>query len=129
MMDHNKIVAICQDAIDSPFKQGSNDCNIIALRVVDVLTGSDWESKCKYKTLKGGLKQLKDLGVEYTIDLILSVLEEVTVPIDGDLWVDPANKHNICIVISGRLLGVTDDHANFALVPKRKDGTYYRIRK
>jgi len=127
-MEHNAIVKICQDAIDTPFIQGKNDCNIIVLRLIDLMTGSDWESKCKYKTLAGGLKQLKALGVSTTFELISSVLEEVKHTIDGDIWLDPNDNHTMCIVISGRLLGVNTEHTEFKLVPKRKDGIYYRIR-
>ncbi|MGX5091041.1 DUF6950 family protein [Enterobacter sp. UPMP2061] len=128
-MDHNAVVQICQDALDNPFKQGTNDCNVVVLKLVDLLTGSDWYSQCRFKTLKGGLKQLKELGVETTFELIQDCLEAVTHPIDGDIWLDPADAHTMCIVISGRLLGVNTEHTEFKLVPKRKDGTYYRIRK
>ena len=128
-MDHNAVVAICQNAIDTEYSYGKNDCNIVVLKLVDLLAGTEWEKQCRYKTLKGGFRQLKNLGAESTFDLIKEQLEEVTVLIDGDIFIAKNDIHSMGIVISGRLLAVNTEHTEFKLVPTREDGTYYRIRK
>lgn len=128
-MDHNAIVKICQDAIDTPYQYGRNDCNSTVLQMVDLIAGTDLQRNCTYKTFKGGLRKLKELGFESTLEMISEYVDEVQITIDGDIWVDPINPHTICIVISNRLLGVNNEHTEFNLVPKRNDGTYYRIRK
>lgn len=127
-MDHNAVYKLCEDVINTPYEQGTNDCNIIVMRLVDLLSGTEIEKQFKYKTLKGGLKLLKDKGYETTIDVIRNYIDEVKYPIDGDIWADPDNPHTLSIVISDRMLAVNDEHTEFNLVPKRNDGTYYRIR-
>lgn len=128
-MDQNEIVRICQEALDNVYEYGSNDCNIVALRIVDSISGSDWEKECTYTTFIGGMRVLKKLGFESTADIIRECSDEVQVAIDGDIWVDPSDNHALAIVISDRLLGVDSEHTKFKLIPKRKEGTYYRIRK
>ncbi|MDX7507806.1 ornithine carbamoyltransferase [Citrobacter sp. S39] len=124
----NEIVQICQDALYTPYVYGTNDCNIVAIRILDSIAGTDWESKADYNSLRSGIKNLNDLGFESTADIIKQHADEVKYTIDGDIWLDPTNPHTVAIVISGRLLGVNTEHTEFKLVPKRKDGTYYRIR-
>ncbi|EFT5560779.1 ornithine carbamoyltransferase, partial [Salmonella enterica] len=72
---------------------------------------------------------LKELGFESTADIIKQHSDKVKYTIDGDIWVDPDNPHTVAIVISSRLLGVNKEHTEFNIVPRRKDGDYYRIRK
>lgn len=129
MMDHNALVAICQEALDTEYAYGKNDCNIVVLKVVDLLAGTEWVKQCKYKTLRGGFRQHKKLGTESTFDLIKDNLEKVSVLIDGDIFISNDDIHSMGIVISGRLLGVNTEHTEFKLVPIREDGTYYRVRK
>lgn len=126
---HNEIYKICQDALSTPYAYGTNDCNVVALRIVDLVASTEWVKECKYKTLKGGMAKLQKLGYESTLDIIKQYADVVTAPIDGDIWTDPDNPHVLAIVISNRLLGVDEEHKNFKLIPSRKDGIFYRVRK
>ena len=48
-----------------PFEWGTNDCCLFAANAVVVITGKDYAKEYRgYKTAKGALSKLKDLGVE-----------------------------------------------------------------
>ena len=128
MKKHNQLIKIIQDAVDQPYKYGTYDCNIVALRIVDLFACTNWAEIAKYKTLKGGLKQLKELGYTSTQEIIKQYADPVQSPIDGDLWLDP-DSHNILIIVSGRELGVNTEHTQFQLNVLSKDGGYFRVRK
>ncbi|HDZ1153622.1 TPA: ornithine carbamoyltransferase [Klebsiella pneumoniae] len=125
----NNIYKIAEDVLSKPFIQGENDCNILALRVLDEVAGTEWVKVAKYKTLKAGYKQLKSLGYTYTIDIIKEYADEVTHAIDGDIWVDNEDNHTLALVMSDRLVRVNSEHDGFTLSHKNNKGTYYRIRK
>ena len=38
----NNIYKIAEDVLSKPFIQGENDCNILALRVLDEIAGTEW---------------------------------------------------------------------------------------
>ncbi|ECA3525206.1 ornithine carbamoyltransferase [Salmonella enterica subsp. enterica] len=125
----SKVYEICQEALNNPYSYGTNDCNIVAIRILDSIGGTDWESKADYDSLLSGIKNLKELGFESTADIIKQHSDKVKYTIDGDIWLDPDNPHTVSIVVSDRLLGVNKEHTEFNIVPRRKDGDYYRIRK
>ena len=123
---HNEIIKIIEDALSSEYQYGTNDCNIVALRIIDLIKSTEWSSIASYKTLRGGIKQLNDLGFDSTQDIVIQECKQVTIPIDGDIWLDPDNPLVMGIVVSGRLLGVNEDHTSFKLINKKNNGTYYR---
>lgn len=123
------VYKIAEDVLSKPFIQGENDCNILALRVLDEIAGTEWVKVAKYKTLKAGYKQLKSLGYTYTIDIIKEYANEVTHAIDGDIWVANEDNHTLALVMSDRLVRVNENHDGFTLTKKNNDGKYYRIRK
>lgn len=125
-MIHNEIMAIIEEAMKEKYQYGKNDCNIVALRIVDLLCGTDWSKIAKYKSIKTGLKQLNSLGFDSTQDIIIKECMEVEIPIDGDIWLDDDNPLIMGIVVSGRLLGVNETHDAFELHNKKKNGKYYR---
>lgn len=126
---HNKLMDIIIESMEQEYKLGTNDCNIVALRIVDLFAGTDWSKVAKYKTIKAGLKQLNKLGFDSTQDIIKQYCDEVTIPIDGDIWLDEENPLIMAVVASGRLLGVNDNHDGFVLINKHQHGKYYRTRK
>lgn len=119
---------ICSTALNTPYEMGSNDCNILCLRVLDLRAGTDWANIAQYSTVLEGYKQLKDLGYNSTQEIILEYADEVEYIIDGDIWLDEENPLLMGVVFSDRLLGVDEDHTKFNLIPF-KDGKYYRVRK
>ncbi|EJW4411562.1 ornithine carbamoyltransferase [Escherichia coli] len=123
---HNQIMKHIEDALANEYKYGTNDCNIVALRIVDTIKGTTWASIASYDSLLTGVKQLNDLGFDSTQDIIKQECIQVEIPIDGDIWLDPDNPLIMGIVVSGRLLGVNEEHTGFKLINKKKKGTYYR---
>ncbi|HHA1271506.1 TPA: ornithine carbamoyltransferase [Enterobacter mori] len=123
---HNEIIKIIEDALADEYQYGTNDCNIVSLRIIDLIKGTDWSTIASYTTLKEGIKQLNDLGFDSTQDIVIQECKQVTIPIDGDIWLDPDNPLIMAVVVSGRLLGVNEDHTGFKLINKKQNGTYYR---
>lgn len=125
----NKIYEIASDVVGMQHKYGSDaDCNIIALKVLDHIAGTDWVCKAQYTSLKSGLSNLKKVGYASVQEIIIQYCDEVQREhtIDGDLlfFDDPMN---IGLVVSGRLLTATNEHTTFRLINKPK-GKYYRVR-
>ncbi|WP_213712544.1 DUF6950 family protein [Cedecea lapagei] len=127
-MNHNKLMEIIIAAHESEYKLGQNDCNIVSLRVLDLIAGTDYADIAKYKTIKTGFKQLNTLGFDSTQDIIRKYADEVDVIIDGDIYLDDYDKLIIGVCTSGRVLGVDEEHKEFKLIDRPTDGKYYRIR-
>lgn len=126
---HNEIMKIVEQALNDDYQYGKNDCNIVALRIVDLFSGTNWGSIAKYKTLKGGIRQLNKLGFDSTQDIIKQHCDEVSIAIDGDIWLDNDNPLIMGVIVSGRLLGVNESHDAFELINKPTDGAFYRTRR
>lgn len=126
---HNEIMNIIQTAIDSPYQFGTNDCNIIVLRLIDLINGTTTLSDRQYTSVKEGITGLNKEGWNHTGEIVEAYCKPVQHVIDGDIWLDPDNPLIMAVVVSGRVLGVTADHDGFELQPKPTEGTYYRVRK
>ncbi|RYM52550.1 DUF6950 family protein [Serratia proteamaculans] len=124
----NKIVDICSDALAKDYVLGTNDCNILALKILDLLAGTDYVSTCTYDTLRKGKNQLKKLGVEYTSQLILPHTEQTEYPIPGDIWIDDEDPLQMSVYVSNRILVVDEGHNKFKLDMPR-NGKFYRIKR
>lgn len=123
----NKIVDICQDALNTPYQLGKNDCNILVLKVIDLICSTEYVKMCKYDTLRKGRNILKKLGVESTFELIEKYIEEVEFPIPGDIWIDEDDSTVMSVYISNRILVVDEEHTHFEL-DFPTDGKFYRVR-
>ncbi|WP_431712688.1 DUF6950 family protein [Serratia marcescens] len=123
----NKIVDICQDALNTPYQLGKNDCNILVLKVIDLMCSTEYVKMCKYDTLRKGRNILKKLGVESTFELIEKYLEEVEFPIPGDIWIDEYDSTVMSVYVSNRILVVDEQHTHFEL-DFPTDGKFYRVR-
>lgn len=120
---------ILNDALNTPYELGNNDCNIVVLQVVDLRAGTKWANIAQYDTILNGYKQLKILGFESTGDIVREFSDEVELPIDGDIWIDDENPLIMGVIFSNRMLGVNTEHNKFQLNPIRDDGVFYRVRK
>ena len=120
------LIELIGGVLNTPFKRGVNDCNTITLKVLDHIVGTEWEKQCNYTSLAQGKKQLKELGFNSIGDIITQYADIITVPIDGDIWIDGLNAG---VVISNRMTGIDDEHKIIKLVPIPTEGTFYRIRK
>lgn len=125
----NQIIKIIQDAIDNPYEFGTNDCNLIVLRMIDLINGTTTLADREYTTVKEGIAGLQKEGWNHTGEIVEAYCDEVQHTIDGDIWLDPDNPLIMALVASGRVLGVNQDHTGFELQPKPTKGKYYRIRK
>lgn len=123
------LFTIMNEAINTEYKYGKNDCNIVSLKVLDLRAGTDYASQANYTTAKGGIKQIQSLGFLTTGELIKSYADQVTHYIDGDIWISTDNPLMMGVVFSNRLLGVNTEHNKFTLIPITNEGEYYRIRK
>lgn len=126
---HNEIIKIIQDAIDNPYQYGTNDCNLIVLKIIDLINGTTILSKRKYKTIKQGIAGLNKQGWNHTGEIVEAYCDEVQHTIDGDIWLDPDNPLIMALVASNRILGVNKEHNGFELQYKPTKGKYYRVRK
>lgn len=120
---------IAHNGLSSPYELGKNDCNIMCLRIVDLRAGTAWADTCQYASIKEGIKQLHDLGFSSTGDIIREYADEVTHPIDGDIWIENDNPLIMGVIFSNRMIGVNTEHNKFQLNPIRNDGVFYRVRK
>lgn len=127
-MIHNKLMKIIQYSIDNPYQFGDNDCNLIVLRIIDLFAGTSLSIR-EYTSVKEGIAGLNKEGWNHTGEIVEAYCDEVTHVIDGDIWLDPDNPLIMAVVVSGRVLGVNDEHNGFVLQPIPKKGKYYRVRK
>ncbi|WP_312282567.1 DUF6950 family protein [Pseudescherichia sp.] len=127
-MMHNKLMKIIQYSIDNPYQFGNNDCNLIVLRIIDLFAGTSLSIR-EYTSVKEGIAGLNKEGWNHTGEIVEAYCDEVTHVIDGDIWLDPDNPLIMAVVVSGRILGVNDEHNGFVLQPIPKKGKYYRVRK
>jgi len=127
-MIHNKLMKIIQYSIDNPYQFGDNDCNLIVLRIIDLFAETSLSIR-EYTSVKEGIEGLNKEGWNHTGEIVEAYCDEVTHVIDGDIWLDPDNPLIMAVVISGRVLGVNDEHNGFVLQPIPKKGKYYRVRK
>lgn len=56
---HNEIMNIIQYAIDNPYQFGDNDCNIIVLRIIDLINGTTHLANREYTSIQEGIAGLK----------------------------------------------------------------------
>lgn len=126
---HNEIMNIIQYAIDNPYKFGDNDCNIIVLRLIDLINGTTQLSKRQYTSVKEGIAGLNAEGWNHTGEIVEAYCNQVQATTDGDIWLHPDNLLIMAVVVSGKVLGVNENHDGFELQLKPTEGTYYRVRK
>ncbi|MBZ6954026.1 DUF6950 family protein [Klebsiella grimontii] len=126
---HNEIMNVIQYAIDNPYQFGDNDCNIIVLRIIDLINGTTQLANREYTSVQEGIAGLKAEGWKHTGEIVEQYCNPVQVVIDGDIWLDPDNPLIMAVVVSGRVLGVNESHDGFELHPKPTNGTFYRVRK
>ncbi|WP_255425968.1 DUF6950 family protein [Providencia sp. JUb39] len=91
MIKTRLITDFINSLIGQPRVYGENDCNIVACKIIDILTGSDLFSKLyqHYNSLEDGLKKSKDLcGYSHVLQPIKENFNLVNDELeDGDLLV------------------------------------------
>lgn len=84
MIKTRLITDFINSLVGNPFIQGENDCNLVACKIIDILTGSDLHQKLykKYSTKEEGLKNAKELC---GYSNILQPIKEKFNLVDGEL--------------------------------------------
>jgi len=100
----------------------------VPIRIIDLFAGTLLSIR-EYTSIKEGIAGLNKEGWNHTGEIVEAYCDEVTHVIDGDIWLDPDNPLIMAVVVSGRVLGVNDEHNGFVLQPIPKKGKYYRVRK
>lgn len=126
---NNELYEIASFVMNNPYKYGHNDCNITALRVLDLIAGTEYAQIAQYDSVLQGFKQLKEHGFSSVQEIIKQHSDETQFPIDGDIWIDEENPVLMGLVFSDRLLGIDETHTQVTLLPLTEEGKYYRIRK
>jgi hypothetical protein len=102
---HKELTEYVNANINRDLEIGINDCNIIVLEVIDMLTSSNYSSlKGQYKSYRKGLRLAQEqFGYTYISDL----LDEIATPIEvqrihiGDIIVRNLDSYSCCLVSLG----------------------------
>lgn len=127
-MNHKELMKILEWSINTPHKNGTNDCNLIVMKVIDLFAGTSIANRT-YTTVKEGIEGLKKEGWNHTGEIVKEYCDVIEYPIDGDIWLCPDNPLVMAVVVSERILGVNATHDGFELHQLPSNGTYYRVRK
>lgn len=125
----NKIVEIADDTINNPYVIGENDCNILVLRVIDLLCDTNYTEKATgYTSIKEGLKIFKDNGFKDLEELVQKYCTEVEIPILGDIYIDGIMAS---VFLHETYIEVNHERHVFQNVhtPKELKGKIYRINR
>ncbi len=126
----HKLVGIVDQTVQESYLIGTNDCNILVLKTLDLLCDTDYTIKAlgKYTSIKEGIQIFKDNGFSGLEDLVLKHCEVVDSPIFGDIYVDGINAS---VFLHGSYVQIDHERHVFnnTRIPKELTGKIYRIRK
>ncbi len=123
-----KIHNIAQGCISTDFALGQNDCNILVLKVIDQVCGTNYTDLAvgKYKTIKAGQKLFTKHELGSLEDICKRHGQEVDTPVFGDIMI---NGMHGSVVLDGKYLALNDDSTGFsiAVLPWLYNWKFYRI--
>jgi len=127
----NNIIKIHNTAhacISTQFELGQNDCNILVLKVIDQVCGTNYTDLAigKYKTIKAGQKLFTKHELGSLEDICKLHGVQVDTPVFGDIMV---NGIHGSVVLDGKYIALNNDSTGFnvAVLPWISDWKYYRI--
>ncbi|MGC1010321.1 DUF6950 family protein [Pantoea agglomerans] len=124
------IIKITEEAINTPYEIGKNDCNIIVLKLLDIVCGTEYQNLAvgQYTSITAGKKLFKVNGFKNLEDIIKRHCDEVDTAIYGDIWIDGLNAS---IFLHGSYIEVDHELHKFksVQVPSELTGKIYRINK
>jgi hypothetical protein len=108
----NKLIKYVEANKNKKVEIGLNDCNVIALEVIDLLLQTNYSViKGQYKSYKKGLRLANELfGFTYISDL----LDSIASPIDnqliqvGDILVKNTDSYSCCYICIGKQFFVSN---------------------
>lgn len=106
------LLAHAEQVLSKPYELGTNDCNIIVVRAIDILCDTEYTSIAygKYTTVKDGLQIFKDNGFEDLEDLVSKHGTITEFPVIGDIMIDNINAS---IVLNDCVLAVNHTTKQF----------------
>jgi len=123
-----KIHNIAQECISTDFALGQNDCNILVLKVIDQVCGTNYTDLAigKYKTIKAGQKLFTKHDLGSLEEICKRHGHEVDTPVFGDIII---NGMHGSVVLDGKYLALNDDSTGFsiAVLPWLHNWKFYRI--
>ncbi len=123
-----KIHNIAQECISTDFGLGQNDCNILVLKVIDLVCGTNYTDLAigKYKTIKAGQKLFTKHELGSLEEICKRHGQEVDTPVFGDIMI---NGMHGSVVLDGKYLALNDDSTGFsiAVLPWLHNWKFYRI--
>ncbi|MGC0802077.1 hypothetical protein WKH50_19255 [Pantoea agglomerans] len=123
------IIKTTEEAINTPYEIGTNDCNIIVLKLLDRICGTEYEKLAvgQYTSITAGKKLFKKNGFKNLEDMVKRHCVEVDTPIYGDVYIDGLNAS---IFLHGSYIEVDHELHKFksVQVPAGLTGKIYRIK-
>lgn len=124
------LLAHAEEVLSKPYELGSNDCNIIVVKAIDILCDTNYTPIAygKYSTVKDGLQIFKDNGFECLEHLVSKHGVITAFPVIGDIMIDNLNAS---IVLNDCVLAVNHTTKNFEVkrLSEFKDKVFYKIKK
>lgn len=123
-----KIHNIAQACISTQFELGQNDCNILVLKVIDQVCGTNYTDLAigKYKTIKAGQKLFTKHELGSLEEICKQHGVQVDTPVFGDIMV---NGIHGSVVLDGKYIALNNDSTGFnvAVLPWLHNWKFYRI--
>jgi len=122
------LLAHAEEVLSKPYELGTNDCNIIVVRAIDILCDTEYTPIAygKYSTVKDGLKIFTDNGFDDLEALVATHGVITKLPVIGDIMIDNLNAS---IVLNEVVLAVNHNTKQFEIkrLSDFKDKVFYRI--
>ncbi|ELY6330664.1 hypothetical protein ACM92Y_000646 [Cronobacter malonaticus] len=126
-MKNGFITEYLSGLVGEPLVYGTNDCHIMVLTVIDMITGSNCRDEIyqKYTTPTAGRKYAKE-NCSYSTLLLLckDKGQIVTEPLDGDIVISSGHS---TVYWRGKVIILSEDKTNYIVsqyIPNEKDKIY-----
>lgn len=123
------LLAHAEEVLSKSYELGTNDCNIIVVRAIDILCDTEYTSIAygKYTTVKDGLQIFKDNGFEDLEDLVSKYGTITEFPVIGDIMIDNINAS---IVLNDCVLAVNHTTKQFEVkrLSEFRNKVFYTIK-
>ncbi|ELY4003065.1 hypothetical protein SMY28_003557 [Cronobacter dublinensis] len=126
-MKNGFITEYLSGLVGEPLVYGTNDCHIMVLTVIDMITGSNYRDEIyqKYTTLTAGRKYAKANCSYSTLHLLCKEKGQlVSEPLDGDVIISSGHS---TVYWRGKVVILSEDKSNYIVsqyIQNEKDKIY-----
>ncbi|EML6563164.1 DUF6950 family protein [Enterobacter kobei] len=126
-MKNGFITEYLSGLVGEPLVYGTNDCHIMVLTVIDMITGSNYRDEIyqKYTTLTAGRKYAKANCSYSTLHLLCKEKGQlVSEPLDGDVIISSGHS---TVYWRGKVVILLEDKSNYIVsqyIQNEKDKIY-----